>query len=334
MKLSGLGLAGLIVPPLNFHLDDPFDSQQGRVTIRMVWMYERPSLDSTKVRICYRDLLLDIINTAISDDAAAYNRVWYEIGRDGQSQGFVYSGNIQPVRTILNTPRTDIPQEGLLTEVSVPYTDAYEKPDKKSKVAYRMYYETTHWVKSALTGDDGLVWYQVRDDKWDKLYYANAEHIRVMTTEELAPISPDVPNENKRILVQLENQLLLAYENDLPVFGAPISSGGIFSVGTYTTPQGSFITYYKRPSRHMAAGDLAASGFDLPGVPWVQYITEAGLSLHGTFWHNDFGRPRSHGCINLSMVAAKWLFRWTTPEVLINKEFSYGHVGTKVEIVL
>lgn len=43
----------------------------------------------------------------------------------------------------------------------------------------------------------------------------------------------------------------------------------------------------------MAAGDLAASGFDLPGVPWVQYITKSGISFHGTFWHNDYGRPRS-----------------------------------------
>jgi lipoprotein-anchoring transpeptidase ErfK/SrfK len=105
-------------------------------------------------------------------------------------------------------------------------------------------------------------------------------------------------------------------------------------VGTYTTPQGAFITYYKRPSRHMAAGDIAASGFDLPGVPWVQYITESGISLHGTFWHNDFGRPRSHGCINLSMQTAKWLYRWSTPQVSINKEFSIGGVGTNVEIVL
>ena len=84
----------------------------------------------------------------------------------------------------------------------------------------------------------------------------------------------------------------------------------------------------------MAAGDIAASGFDLAGVPWVQYITKSGISLHGTFWHNDFGRPRSHGCINLSVQNAKWLYRWTTPQVSINKEFSYGSVGTSVEIVL
>ena len=108
-----------------------------------------------------------------------------------------------------------------------------------------------------------------------------------------------------------------------------------YRVGTYTTPKGFFITYYKRPSRHMAAGDIAANGFDLPGVPWVQYITESGISFHGTFWHNDFGRPHSHGCINLSIIRPQnGLYRWTSPQVSMNKEFSSGGVGTNVEIVL
>ena len=82
----------------------------------------------------------------------------------------------------------------------------------------------------------------------------------------------------------------------------------------------------------MAAGDLASSGFDLPGVPWVLYITQSGISFHGTYWHNDYGRPRSHGCINLTPQAAKWLFRWTTPNVSVDKEFVYGFVGTRVDI--
>jgi hypothetical protein len=328
LKLSGFGLAGLLAPPLNFNVDDPFIDQQGRVTTRTAWMFNHPSYDATRVRICHRDMILNITNTAISDDASAHNRVWYEIG----NEGYLYSGNIQPVRTILNTARMDILKEGLLAEISVPYTDAHEAADKNSDVAYRMYYETTHWVKSVTTNPEGQVWYQVRDDKWDKYYYARAEHIRIMTAEELAPISAEVTD--KKIQVRLPEQLMIAYENNSPVFVSPVSSGSMLRVGTYTTPKGSFITFYKRPSRHMAAGDIAASGFDLPGVPWVQYITKGGISFHGTFWHNDFGRPRSHGCINLSVQTAKWLYRWTSPQVSINKEFSYGYAGTSVEIVV
>jgi lipoprotein-anchoring transpeptidase ErfK/SrfK len=335
LKLSGMGLAGLLAPPLNFHLNDPFMAQQGRVTTRIAWMYDKPTLSGTQVRLCQRDVLLNINNTALSDDVNANNRIWYEIGTANAVEGYVYSGNIQPVKTLLNTPQLiDVPEEGFLAEVTVPYTDAHLEATRNSDVAYRIYYETTHWVMSVVTNPEGQIWYQIRDDKWNKLYYARADHLRIMTADELSPLSADVPYKDKKILVELESQLVTAFEYGAPVFVTPVSTGGIFRAGTYTTPKGSFTTSYKRPSRHMAAGDLAASGFDLPGVPWVQYITEGGISFHGTFWHNDFGRPRSHGCINLSSSAAKWLYRWSSPEVPLKKEFVYGGLGTKVEIIL
>jgi hypothetical protein len=139
LKLSGLGMAGLMLPPLNFHLNETI-LQQGRVTSRIAWMYDRPSVLATQVKICHRDSLVNIANTAISDDADAHNRVWYEVGTENSVEGYVYSGNIQPVKTMLNPPipNLNIPIEGLLAEVSVPYTDAHEQPDKASKVAYRM----------------------------------------------------------------------------------------------------------------------------------------------------------------------------------------------------
>ncbi|MGZ9225200.1 MAG: L,D-transpeptidase, partial [Anaerolineales bacterium] len=198
---------------------------------------------------------------------------------------------------------------------------------------YRLYYESTHWVAaSARNTADGSVWYALRDDKNYTSYYVPAHHIRMLTAEELAPLSVHVPGNDKRVEVHLADQLLMAYENGGLVFATRISTGGKRLSGRYTTPTGEFITYHKRPTRHMAAGDIASSGFDLPGVPWVLYITESGISFHGTYWHNDFGRPRSHGCINLTPQAAKWLFRWTTPSVPPDKELIYGYVGTKVEI--
>ena len=329
MKLSGFGLASLMAPPLNFDSGDPFEGQQGRVTIRTVSAHKELSTKSEKTKLYQRDAVFDITNTAVSDEVDAHNRIWYQIGNDG----YVYSGDIQPVKTIFNIPTMEIPKDGLLAEISVPYTEAYKETDKESDVAYRMYYETTHWVKDVMTDANGQIWYQVRDDKWDKYYYARAEHIRIMSEEEVSPISPDISNRDKKIVVRLNEQIVIAYENNRTVFVAPVSSGAILRVGTYTTPSGDFITFYKRPSRHMAAGDIAASGFDLPGVPWVQYITKAGISFHGTFWHNDFGRPRSHGCLNLSCSSAKWLYRWTMPQVPTNKEFSSGFTGTDVEII-
>ena len=330
LKLSGYGLMGMLLPELPSYLpqQDDFSNLQGRVIDRTLWMYDAPSPKAKRLKLYWRDLVVPITNTTISDDESAHNRIWYEI----EEAGYVYSGSIQPVRTILNEPQ-HISLKGALGEVSVPYTEARLEPDSNAEVVYRLYYETVHWVTaSAVHPVDGSIWYYLLDDKFEQYYYVPAKHIRLISDEELFPLSPNIPNEDKRVEVRLNDQLLLAYESSQPVFATRIASGGRLRSGTYTTPEGDYITYHKRPTRHMAAGDLASSGFDLPGVPWVIYFKENGTSFHGTYWHNDFGRPRSHGCINLPIPAAKWLYRWTTPTVPPDKEFAYGYVGTRVDI--
>jgi lipoprotein-anchoring transpeptidase ErfK/SrfK len=258
------------------------------------------------------------------------HRVWYELGSDG----FAYSGNIQPVRTLLNQPAVAVREGGVLGEISVPYTDAHEAASETSPVAFRLYYESTHWIKASRQDTaTGRQWYQAWDDKWKKHYYAAAEHVRLVPDEELTPLSPGIPETEKRILVHLGGQYVTALEAGRPVFSARVSTGSIFRAGRYATPTGSFRTYFKRPTRHMASGDVAASGYDLPGVPWVSYINEDGIGFHGTYWHNEFGRPRSHGCINLTPQAAKWLYRWTLPTVHPAQESAYLAGGTRVEIL-
>ena len=329
LKLSSYSLTGIFLPDLAALLphQDDFVNLQARMIDRTVWSFDEPTASSQRSKLYWHDLVVPITNTTISDDESAYNRVWYEL----EEGGYAYSGSIQPVRTILNQP-VDIPTRGALGEVSVPYTDAYLEPDPNAEYVYRLYYETVHWITKAIGSPDGSIWYRLLDDKFDQKYYVPAKHIRLISNEELAPLSPAVPMEDKRIEVRLGEQLLLAYESDRAVFATRVSTGGRRLSGTYTTPVGNFLTYHKRPTRHMAAGDIASNGFDFPGVPWVTYITESGISFHGTYWHNDYGIPHSHGCINMAPQAAKWLYRWTMPVVPPEKLLVYGSVGTKVEI--
>ena len=315
---------------LNFPHTDEFNNLQGRVTDRMVWSYDAPNFKAKRKKIYWHDLIVPIQNSTIGEDESAYNRIWYEAAEGG----YIYSGGVQPVRTILNTPQTISPK-GTLGEISVPYTDALEALTPNAKFIYRLYYETVHWVTaSAVNKADGSAWYALLDDKFKTSYYVRAEHVRLITTEELTPLSPDIPNADKRIEVRLNDQMVMAYEKDNLVFAARVSTGARLNPRKYTTPDGEFITFHKRPTRHMATGDIASNGFDLPGVPWVLYLTEKGISFHGTYWHNDYGRPRSHGCINMTPQAAKWLFRWTMPFVPFEKEYVYGFVGTSVDIQL
>lgn len=330
LKLSGYGLLGLLAPDFSWPgLTQGFDQNlQGRVTSNTLWLYGEPSYQSERIEMYWRDVVFSLTGAAISEDESAYNRIWYEV--DGR--GYVYSGSVQPVRTVLYEPELQIPSGGLLGEISVPFTDAHEEPDTKTSVVHRMYYETVHWINGQAVGTDGQIWYKLLDDKLNLFYYIPARHMRIILEEELAPLSPDIPTADKSIEVHLNRQLILAYEQSRLVFASRVATGGQYRAGRWTTPPGQFITFYKRPTRHMAAGDIASNGFDLPGVPWVLYITKSGISFHGTYWHNDFGRPHSHGCINLTPQASKWLFRWTSPIVKPGKQFAYEDYGTQVRI--
>jgi hypothetical protein len=328
LKLSGYGMLGMFLPELpRFFQQEQIT--QGRVIDTSLWSYEEPTKKSKRVKNYWRDLVVPITNTTVSEDEAAHNRVWYEV----EGKGYVYSGSIQPVRTILNEPQ-HISLKGALGEVSVPFTDAFLEPDTSSELLHRLYYESVHWVKASAIHVDGTLWYALLDDKTGMYYYAPGRHLRLIPDVELAPIAEQIPDVLKRVEVRLKDQLLMAYEGNRLVFATRVSTGGRLRSGTYTTPAGEYLTYHKRPTRHMARGDLASSGFDLPGVPWVTYIRENGTAFHGTYWHNDYGRPRSHGCINMTPQAAKWLYRWTTPSVPPEKELVYGREGTRVEIVV
>jgi hypothetical protein len=156
------------------------------------------------------------------------------------------------------------------------------------------------------------------------------QNTSALSNEELAQLSPNVPSENKRVEVRLDEQLLLAYEYGKIVFATRVSTGGKRLSGTYTTPIGDFITYHKRPTRHMATGDIASNGFDLPGVPWVLYITEGGISFHGTYWHNDYGFPHSHGCTTCRSSGQMVIVGLCQP--CPDKYLMYGNVRIWAEI--
>lgn len=328
LKLSSLGMVGLFLQPVK-SLRELIPDQLGRVAEIKSTVFDRPSLAGKEVNVYWRDMILPITDVTVGDVEPSHNRIWYRIGEEG----FVHSGSIQPVQTRLNEPTADIPFGGTLVEVTVPYTDVHWGPGKNNQFAYRFYYETTHWATALVQDSQGNPWYRILEDKWDLTFYAPAKHMRVVPDDELTPLSPEVPSADKRLEVRLRDQLAIAYEGERPVFMARVASGAEFSNGRFLTPIGSHMTFHKRPSRHMAAGDLASNGYDLPGVPWICYITEKGVAFHGTYWHNDYGRPRSHGCINLTPTAAKWIYRWTLPSVPPNEPRVYKKFGTQVDVV-
>lgn len=328
LKLSGAALTAWFLSPIG-RADSQGHLTLGRILEHNVRLRENPDFGSDVTGVYWKDDIVPITSATVGGDEPAHNRVWYKI----EEKGYVHSGVVQPVLTQLNEPVADLPKGGALAEVTVPFTDALWGPGRTNRFAYRYYYETTYWIDALVSDANGEPWYRILEDKWDLVLYTPAQHLRVIPPEELTPISPEIPLEAKRLEVQTANQLVLAYEYDKPVFAARAATGAIFSNGRYLTPAGRHQTFHKRPSRHMAAGNLTANGYDLPGVPWVTYFTKSGIAIHGTYWHNDFGKPRSHGCVNVNSQAAKWIYLWTLPYVPHTEQRVYENFGTTLDVI-
>lgn len=135
----------------------------------------------------------------------------------------------------------------------------------------------------------------------------------------------------KWIEVDLSTQHLYAHEGDRIVFDFPISSG----LPWMPTVTGEFRIWAKIRAQRMTGGSVDNGTFyDLPNVPFVQYFYN-GYGLHGTYWHNDFGKPRSHGCVNISIPNAERLYYWTDPVLGPTEYAKYNinpDVGTKVVV--
>jgi lipoprotein-anchoring transpeptidase ErfK/SrfK len=127
--------------------------------------------------------------------------------------------------------------------------------------------------------------------------------------QSLAHLTPvKLPNEGRWIRVDLSEQLVVAYEGKKAVRAFVVSSG---LPGTPTVT-GEFRIRTK-VSEQVMSGGVGRNYYHLPGVKWVQYFYED-YGFHGTYWHNNFGHPMSHGCVNMTNADAKWLFDWAGPE--------------------
>jgi hypothetical protein len=120
----------------------------------------------------------------------------------------------------------------------------------------------------------------------------------------------------KWVDVSILAQTLVLWEGATPVYATLVSTGkdGLGDPKTtHSTPTGLFRVYQKHVTTTMDS-DMADHEFELRDVPWVMYFN-GGYALHGAYWHDDFGRARSHGCVNLAPIDARYVFFWTEPSV-------------------
>lgn len=326
-SVAGFGLVA-IKPRLDWLQpvqEIPQGENLGRICVGSVNLRIRPSADAQSVGKLYQDQLVQWNRTVVGElPTGLMNRTWVET-----PNGYLFAGSVQPVKNNPNQPVSTLPsnekEKGMWVEVTVPIVDlslvnAVAVGNWINVVQYpRLYYSQVIWVDDIRTTSEGKVQYRVNEKYGNPgdIFWAAAEAFRPITADELSPINPDVSD--KRIEVSVAEQTLSCFEGKREVYFCRVSTGAKYDadgklVDNWMTPPGPHPIWRKLLSIHMAGG-ATGNGWDTPGIAWTSLFSGEGVAIHSTFWHNNYGMPVSHGCVNASPEDSKWIFRWTTPTV-------------------
>jgi len=343
LKIAGVGLGALTFNPLKlkeFPLvlpQFPVGERLGRV-FSMIDVRSEPSINAPSVNVLYDDAVVvweQEVVTSGTKDPNLINQRWVKT-----PDGFIYADNVQPVKNLPNTPLTAIPdgKPGFWAEVTLPYADmVLDGPAISPHIRFlvennqpiRLYYSQAVWIDQIAQGDGGAILYRFNENGgrpagltgggYGDMLWGEGSAFRPLTPEDLEYIHPDVDPALKKVVVdRTENyQTLSCYEGNEEVYFCRVSTGQYRDVygnpvTEYLTPLGEHTTWRKAISIHMSGG-TTGTGYDTPAVSWTTLFSGDGYAIHAAFWHNKFGVPRSHGCVNCRPEDAKWIFRWTTP---------------------
>jgi hypothetical protein len=160
--------------------------------------------------------------------------------------------------------------------------------------------------------------------------WMKAEDVRL---PRLAPRPGGVGPTERWIDVDLSSQTLVAYQGDHPVFAALVSTG----IGTPGSPLATPPGVFRIRSKHRTASmdnleHTEVVPYSYQDIPFVQYFTDR-VALHAALWHDHFGHPASHGCINLSPADAEWLFAFTSPKLGTSEREVYVRPSAPATVV-
>ena len=167
-------------------------------------------------------------------------------------------------------------------------------------------FQLVHILEQKSAG--GRTYYRIHDDLW-----VSDRDVRRPTKSERPT---EVRTAERWIDIELESQTLVAYEGDRPVYATMVSTGKGRQGTVFATPKGVHRIWVKLVASSMdnLEDEEAADLYSIEDVPYVQFFSR-GVGLHATFWHDKFGRVRSHGCVNLAPRDAQWLFAFTSPHL-------------------
>ncbi|NSW53921.1 MAG: L,D-transpeptidase [Anaerolineae bacterium] len=175
-------------------------------------------------------------------------------------------------------------------------TDGYSAPGYNQPLSGNVFRRfDLAYVYEETTLADGI-WYRVGVNDWLPK--------RVIAVAHVNPVPPEGVDNGRWVEIDLFQQVLMVYENQQLVFATLVSTG----VAPFYTQPGLFQIYERKQTEDMTTSD-PSDFYYLEDVPWTQYFDQA-RALHGIYWHPWLGYNNSHGCVNLSIADARWLWEW------------------------
>jgi hypothetical protein len=175
------------------------------------------------------------------------------------------------------------------------YPSAYAGGEADSTLPPLRRYTVVH-LYATVRGADGWDWYLVGPRTW----------VRQTSVARVQLIPRPEGFKGRWAAVDLYEQVMVAYEEDTPMFATLISSG----LPEWSTNEGTFQTWARISLDAMSGAEGQTDFYNLEAVPWTLYFDNA-ISLHGAYWHDGFGYRRSHGCVNMSLSDSFWFYHWT-----------------------
>jgi LysM repeat protein len=231
-----------------------------------------------------------------------YNVNWLEIqAANGIVGTKIYSGqqlvipnrNTVPVSTSVEAPA---PQPQPAAQTSGATEHIVQRGETLFKIGLKY---NINWM--AIQAANGLAGTKIYTGQRLVIPSSSAGYSNLAPVTQSPEAAAPTGNGNKRFVVDLSDQMLYAYEGDTLVRSTLVSTG----TWRYPTVTGTFSVYLRYVSANMRG-----IGYFLPDVPYVMYFYKS-YGLHGTYWHNNFGTPMSHGCVNMPTSEAEWAYYWS-----------------------
>lgn len=230
------------------------------------------------------------------DPITINNKAWYRINEDEYVEAIYLAPFVPSIfKGITMTEQPTQPFAWLIY---------YVRPSITPGIATT----ATDWLRrydfvtiSATTQITESRWYQVGPDAW--------VHENNVGLVDVVPRPDGVEPNEKWLDINLYEQTLAVYEGDKMVYATLVSSG----LPRWETPEGLYRLWAKIKQGKMSGGMVGDDYYFLEDVPWTMYFKDT-YGLHGAYWHDGFGFPQSHGCVNMTLADSQWLFNWVTPQ--------------------